>query len=277
MHQLPERIASPSFLQLLARIAIENGGRYLLFAGLAWLFGHVLCKRRWAARKIVPGLPSGAQQRRELAWSAFTLLVFGLVGALTIEAARKGHTRIYWRIDEHGTGWFVASIALAIVLHDTWFHWTHRAMHHPRLFVAFHRTHHRSINPSPWAAYAFAPAEALVQAAIFPLVAFVLPIHLLAFYAFMVWQLAFNVLGHAGYEYHPRWLMDSWLGRVLNTPTNHALHHATPRGNYGIYFNVWDRLMGTNQPDYEARFRAITSRTRPDGAATTPSPGRAEL
>ena len=35
---------------------------------------------------------------------------------------------------------------------------------------------------------------------------------------FMVWQITLNVLGHTGYEYHPRWLMDSWLGKFMNTP-----------------------------------------------------------
>ena len=38
--------------------------------------------------------------------------------------------------------------------------------------------------------------------------------------------------------------MDTWLGKVINTATNHVQHHEKPRGNYGIYFNVWDRVMG---------------------------------
>jgi sterol desaturase/sphingolipid hydroxylase (fatty acid hydroxylase superfamily) len=33
------------------------------------------------------------------------------------------------------------------------------------------------------------------------------------------------------------------------------------RGNYGLYFNVWDRLMGTNHKDYETCFQEVTSRT----------------
>ena len=36
-------------------------------------------------------------------------------------------------------------------------------MHHRRLFKRFPRLPHRSHNPSPWAAYAFAPPEAVVQ------------------------------------------------------------------------------------------------------------------
>ena len=43
-------------------------------------------------------------------------------------------------------------------------------------------------------------------------------------------------------------------GKILNTTTNHAMHHEKMRGNYGLYFNVWDRLMGTNHAEYEERF-----------------------
>jgi sterol desaturase/sphingolipid hydroxylase (fatty acid hydroxylase superfamily) len=34
-------------------------------------------------------------------------------------------------------------------------------MHDRRLFRLVHRVHHRSHDPSPWAAYAFGPIEAL--------------------------------------------------------------------------------------------------------------------
>ncbi len=35
------------------------------------------------------------------------------------------------------------------------------------------------------------------------------------------------------------------------------------RGNHGLYFNIRDRIMGTNHPDYEARLRDVTSRPVP--------------
>jgi sterol desaturase/sphingolipid hydroxylase (fatty acid hydroxylase superfamily) len=163
-------------------------------------------------------------------------------------------------VSEHGWPWFWLSIACTILLHDAYFYWTHRLMHHPKLFRYFHRVHHLSHNPTPWASYAFSPLEAVVQAGIFPLAAIVMPLHPIAFALFMGWQIMFNVAGHTGYEIYPRWLMDSWLRYILNTPTNHAMHHETLRGNYGIYFNIWDRLMGTNQANYEERFREVTSR-----------------
>ncbi|MCU0864169.1 MAG: sterol desaturase family protein [Planctomycetes bacterium] len=250
------------FLTTTAAIAVENAVRYGLFAGVAWLLAYKLFRARWAHRKVVPAMPPAACVRRELRWSLCTLVVFGLVGSTTWLMVRAGWTRMYFGDPFAAPVWFVASIVLTIVLHDTWFYWSHRLLHHPRWFHVWHRTHHLSHNPSPWAAYSFDPPEAVVQAMIFPLSVMLIPLHPLAFVVFMVWQILFNVLGHTGHEYHPRWLMDSWVGRVLNTPTHHAMHHELFRGNYGLYFNVWDRLMGTNHRDYEARFREVTGRPR---------------
>ena len=98
-----------------------------------------------------------------------------------------------------------------------------------------------------------------MQAGIGPVIVFTIPVHPAAFGIFMVWQLTFNVLGHCGYELFPRWFLSSPAGWLLNSVTHHALHHEKFRANFSLYFNVWDRLMGTNHPDYERRFeRAMT-------------------
>jgi Delta7-sterol 5-desaturase len=257
----------PTFPALTTGITVDLLLRYALLAGVAWLLGYVVFKRRWIHRKIVARFPARSEVRRELLWSASSVAIFGVMGALTIWAARAGWTQLYWKVSSHGWGWFWGSIVCAIFLHDAYFYWTHRAMHHPRLFPWFHRVHHLSHNPSPWAAYAFDPLEAVVQAAIFPIAVLVMPMHPIAFSIFMIWQITNNVLGHTGYEFYPRWLMNSPLKFFLNTPTNHAMHHEKLRGNYGLYFNVWDRLMGTNHADYEKRFCEVTTRTREGVAA----------
>lgn len=254
------------WLRLAARIATTDGTTYLCFASAGWVLGYWLFKRPWAARKIIASYPTRGEMFRELRLSLLTVLVYGVVGVATLWASRHGWTRLYWRLGDHSRLWFWTSIGLTIVLHDTWFYWTHRLMHRPGLFRWFHRAHHRSHNPSPWAAYAFSPLEAAVQAGIFPLAMSLYPLHPAAFGLFMLWQITFNVLGHTGYEIYPRRLMDTWLGKVLNTPTNHVMHHEFVRGNYGLYFNVWDRLMGTNHERYEERFRAVTARDRPPQA-----------
>lgn len=257
---LPRRF--PNFFELSVGASVTSALRYLIFAGIAWLFCYVIFRRAWFHRKVVMAMPKRTEIQRELLYSALTVAIFGLVGAATILITKTGATQMYRKMSAFGPVWFWVSIGCTIILHDTYFYWTHRLMHHPRLFKWFHRVHHLSHNPSPWASYAFSPLEAFVQAGIFPLTVFLIPIHPLAFGIFMIWQIVFNVAGHTGYEFHPKWLMDSWLGRILNTPTNHAMHHEKIRGNYGLYFNVWDRLMGTNHPEYEDRFREVTTRPK---------------
>ena len=53
------------------------------------------------------------------------------------------------------------------------------------------------------------------------------------------------------------------MGRFLNTPTHHAMHHEKVGANFGLYFNYWDRWFGTNHPEYERRF-AATGVERPN-------------
>lgn len=248
--------------RILTGTTVAIGLRYLVFAGAAWVAGYLLFHRRWFHRKIIARFPAGADIRREMMYSLVSVVIFGLVGTGTFLAARAGWTRMYLDLGEHGVGWFLGTVVAAILLHDAYFYWTHRLMHHRRLFRFFHRVHHESTNPSPWTSYSFAPAEAVVQAMIFPVVALLVPIHPLGIGLFMLWQIVFNVAGHTGYEFNPRGFMESWLSRFLNTPTNHVMHHEKPRGNYGLYFNFWDRLMGTNHPQYEERFREVTSRER---------------
>lgn len=250
----------PDFPELTALTVVGLTIRYLLLAGLAWILGYILFKRRWLHRKIIGCFPAGSEVQREMLYSLSSLVIFGIVGAITLTAARYGWTRLYWDIDTYGWGWFWGSIVCTIFLHDAYFYWSHRLMHHRRLFRRFHRIHHLSHNPTPWAAYAFGPLEALVHAGIFPLAVILMPIHPFAFATFMGWQILNNVLGHTGYEFYPRGLMKTGLKLFLNTPTNHAMHHEKMRGNYGLYFNIWDRLMGTNHTDYEQRFLSVTSR-----------------
>jgi Delta7-sterol 5-desaturase len=236
--------------------------RYFVAAAALWLFFYVLKRHRWLSRKIIRGFPAPGHVRREIALSLLTCCIYGLVVLLVWYAYERGWTRIYTGLNDYSVAWFWGSTVLTIFLHDAYFYWTHRLMHHPRLFRWMHRGHHKSVNPTPWAAYAFDPAEAVVQAGILPLVAVLYPIHPLAFTLFMAWQIGFNVFGHAGFEIFPRGFLNSWVGKFMNTPTNHAMHHEFFKGNYGLYFNLWDRWMGTNHREYEARFEQVTSVSR---------------
>jgi len=233
---------------------------YALLACGVWAFFFVAFRARFRHRQIARHDPSHDQVTREFAHSLRSIAIFGLVTGGVAYAGYSGWTRLYLDVDRYGWVWFVLSIGVMIVIHDAYFYWTHRLMHHPRLYRRLHHdTHHRSTNPTSWAAYAFSPAEAVVQAGIGPLIVFTIPVHPAAFGLFMVWQIAFNVFGHCGFEIFPNWFMRSRAGLLLNSVTHHALHHEKYGANFGLYFNVWDRLMGTNHPDYERRFDLASS------------------
>ena len=137
------------FFNLSKEISFTLATRYALVAGGAWALGYFIFRRHWAHRKVAPKYPERKSILREMRYSALSAAIFGSVAAATILAARQGWTQLYWNLDAYPRAWFWTSILLAILLHDTWFYWSHRALHHPKLFRYAHRIHHLSRNPSP--------------------------------------------------------------------------------------------------------------------------------
>ena len=131
-------------------------------------------------------------------------------------------------------------------------------MHWKPLFRVMHAVHHLSHNPTPWAAFAFHPTEAVVQAIIFPLAALFMPLHPLVAVGWLTYMTVMNVIGHLGFEILPRGFTTHWFGRWHNTSVHHNMHHRRTHCNYGLYFNLWDRVMGTNHARYEDEYRRIT-------------------
>jgi sterol desaturase/sphingolipid hydroxylase (fatty acid hydroxylase superfamily) len=238
---------------------LAQGLWYVLLACLSSAIFYVWFRRLWK-RHIASKPATATQINWEIVYSMRTVFVFGGVAAFMSFALFCGWTRIYWRVADYGWTWFLLSIPAMIFLHDTYFYWMHRLLHHPRLFRRVHRVHHLSVSPSPWSGYSVSTLEALVLGSIGPIIVFVLPVHPLAFTLFMGWQIAFTVFAHGGYEIFPQRFLRTWLGRLLITPTHHVLHHEKPRTNFGLYFSIWDRLAGTTDPDYEERFARVTSR-----------------
>jgi sterol desaturase/sphingolipid hydroxylase (fatty acid hydroxylase superfamily) len=224
-------------------------GRYFLLC--SWLFGlfYLWKQRQWFFRKIQQRFPGKSDYRRELGFSALTALIFGLVVALCLATPLRSYTRLYTDVQEYGLPYLILSVFIILVLHDSYFYWMHRLMHHPKLYRRVHLVHHKSVNPSPWAAYAFHPLEAVVEAGILPLVLFTLPVHPIAMISFSTFMLWFNVYGHLGYELFPAKVYTHPLGRWLNSGVYHNLHHERFQGNYGLYFTFWDRWMGTLRSD----------------------------
>ena len=249
--------------------------RYLIVAAaftaiLAWAPTAWLVRRTVRIRQIASG-----QRLREFGHSMLTVVIFSLVGASVFLGFQAGCLKIYASADEYGWLWLVSSFFVMVVAQDAWFYWTHRLMHHRRMFRWAHRTHHQSLAPTPWTAYSFAPAEALVQAIFLPLFLLVLPVHPTVAFLWVTHMVVRNVAGHAGVELIPRAWLAGWWGRWLTTTLHHEMHHAYANSNYGLYFVWWDRWCGTEHPGYQDGLWALTGRlhqVRAGAVAPQPAP-----
>lgn len=268
--------ATPSPPALWLGILAVDSARYFVTAGFAFLVFWVLGRERFAPRLIQGAYPRVAKLWHDVRWSLSTIAIFASVGTFTFFGAKAGIFRRYEHLDEHGWAWLALSVLALIVLQDTYFYWTHRAMHHRRLYKLFHLVHHRSTNPSPWTAYAFAPLEALTHAAFVPLVWLVLPLHEAAVFVFLLFMIVRNVHGHLSMElFRPGFTRGAITG-WLTTTTHHNLHHQRFTTNYGLYFTLWDRLLRTTDARYHATFERVAAAPLADPLELGPeaTPGR---
>ena len=232
--------------------------RYFKFAGIAFVLFYIILKKPLWFRKVQQRMPKLSDYGRDIFFSLITVSIFATVALLTF-VTFKPYTNTYKTIAEWGVPYYFFTWIWMLVLHDTYFYWAHRMMHHPFLFKYIHIVHHKSTNPSPWTAYAFHPLEAIVEVGILPLIAFTLPVHQAAIGWFFLFQIAYNVYGHLGFELYPKGFHKNWFGRWVNTSVAHNLHHKGFHGNYGLYFLFWDRMMGTIREDYDTTYEKTTA------------------
>jgi len=236
-------------------LVIAFGG-YFVLTGSSFLYFYLLKRSEWLSKKIQEEIPSRSDILREIGWSLSSTVIWVFFAIGIILGVDGGIFKLYFEISDYGIIYFVLSIFLLILAHDTYFYWTHRFMHSSfKVYKIFHRTHHLSKNPTPFAIHAFGPLEACVYATFIPLILLLMPVHL---YALMTWFLieaVVNVLGHLGHELFPLKIFTRGPGKWINSPTHHNLHHQESRYGFGHYFNFWDRVMGTNHPNYEQVIR----------------------
>jgi sterol desaturase/sphingolipid hydroxylase (fatty acid hydroxylase superfamily) len=243
--------------------------RYAVLAGGAYLAFYVWFRRQALGRKIQTAFPATSDIRREVLYSLLSFGVFCASGMLTLILHRLGWTHLYFKIQRYGWTYLWFSLFALIFIHDTWFYWTHRLMHWRPLFPLVHRIHHLSHNPTPWASFSFHPLEAGIQAMIFPLTVLFLPLHPLAAFLWLLYMTGMNVVGHLGFEILPAGFLKNRLLRWHNTSVHHNMHHRHVHCNYGLYFNIWDRLMRTNHARYEEEYERVCAAPRSEGLSTS--------
>lgn len=102
---------------------------------------------------------------------------------------------------------------------------TNFLLHTKWLYKKIHVVHHKSVNTTPWTAYAFHPAEAFM------------------FFTFVA--VATNIIGHLGFEIIPEKTRSSLIGKFFASSTYHNLHHQGNKINFAYYFTFGDKIMDT--------------------------------
>lgn len=232
-----------TFTQLFFAISVIHLMRYTFIAGGAYLFFWVKKNRLTEQRRIQTTPFKKKDLIREISLSVVSSFIFG--GMLVSPLYFKDVSKIYFDVHQYGYLWWGASVVMLILIHDTYFYWMHRTVHHPKLFNLVHKVHHLSRNPTPFTAYSFHPLESVLEGIWIVPVLFFIPIHQEAAIVFGIYSLVMNVIGHLGVEIYP----ESWkthpVMKWLNTSTLHNAHHRKYNENYGLYFLFWDRMMGT--------------------------------
>ncbi|WP_095012191.1 sterol desaturase family protein [Tsuneonella mangrovi] len=154
-----------------------------------------------------------------------------------------------WQFRLFDIGWAWWAWPLCFVLDDFAYYLFHRAAHRVRWFWASHVNHHSSQHYNLSTALrqtwtGFFAANFLFRA----------PLALIGFHPGMIAIVGgFNLIYQFWIHTEAIGRMPRWFEAVMNTPSHHRVHHATnPRyldRNYAGVFIVWDRMLGTFEPE----------------------------
>lgn len=197
--------------------------------------------------------------RKEKSLTMISVTIFSLVGLWLDQIIYAGKSMIYTDLTTQDIWYLPLSLAAAFLIHDTYFYWSHRLLHWGPVYRFAHNWHHRFHNPNPWTSFAFHPAEAFIQIGIIPLVGIILPVYSGVLIFFATFVLFMSVYGHLGFELRAN---KTRVFTLFNTSIHHDQHHKFFHCNYGIYFNFWDRIMGTNHETYPQAFIDFSKKIR---------------
>jgi ring-1,2-phenylacetyl-CoA epoxidase subunit PaaE len=173
-----------------------------------------------------------------------------------------GWTKFY--VDAGRYGWWYEVLAVVIVLlvSDGWFYWTHRWLHHPKIYKYIHAVHHKSLDTTPYTTFSFHPIEGVLNTVwVLPMV-MVMPVSLFALGIVQVLGMFNNIKSHFGYELYPKFFAKVFPFNQLITSTHHNIHHTRYNGNYALMIRFWDIVCGTEIKETEQVFTAINNRRK---------------
>lgn len=214
-------------------------GLFFVLAGLSYLTFFVLKKDRFHPSYVA----DKAENRSAIKWS-----IIGIVGNAVLIAPihyviAHGHSKLYYSMSDYGWGYFLASIAMMLIVSETFIYWVHRALHWGPLYRRLHYIHHRYQKPTSFVGLAFNPLDSFLQGLPHHVSVFLFPMHIGLYMFSLAFVATWAVLIHDRVSF-VRW---GWV----NNTGRHTLHHWYYDYNFGQYTTFWDRLCGTHRSPFE--------------------------
>lgn len=186
--------------------------------------------------------------------SIANVITFGAFFAIEIILGLLAITKVYFWVYENLSlphlplNW--ATIIACVLLADFAYYWEHRTMHRIGIGWATHTVHHSSPHFNMSVAYRFGPLDAIMP------IVFSLPIVMLGFDPILV------LLSEVFVQVFQTLLHTEIIGKltkpveyIFNTPSHHRVHHGSNRQywdkNYAGILIIWDRMLGTFEPEVE--------------------------
>ena len=154
------------------------------------------------------------------------------------------------------------TISFFMLVEDFGFYWTHRMLHHKRIYPHIHKMHHTHKTTVGIAGEYAHPVEYIfsnmLPTSLGPAL-LATNTHLFTVFVWYIIRFSENLDGHSGYDF-------SWSPfRLLpfsGGADYHDHHHAVNIGNYASFFSIWDTVFGTNKAYHEAKTEQETERAK---------------
>ena len=137
---------------LFIKIFLKISSKYFLLVISFFILYYIINKQKWIKYKIQQKFPKNREYIREGMYSLITMIIFTCILIGLNSKPIVGYTTRYYEISERGWLYYYLLFIIMFFVHDAYFYFIHRIMHHPKLFKYIHLVHHKSTNPSPWAA-----------------------------------------------------------------------------------------------------------------------------
>ncbi len=246
-----------AFLYLFAVFSVIIFVRYIIMSGLYQRLIYDRLAKLVPARIISPKYPKD-QRTKEIIWSGISSVLFGFIGVLMIMAWQRGYTAIYVDWQAYPLWYMPFSFIGALLVHETYYYWIHRWLHHPKIYKHIHKVHHDSISTSVWTSFSFHPIESILQAIIIPLMVLIVPMHLSVLLTLLMIMTVSAIINHAGVEIYPTSWRRNKIMKWFIGSTHHDLHHRRFTKNYGLYFTFWDIWMDTESEEFDEKWKKMS-------------------